>query len=221
MIQVSDADLHVFIDPWPIRSNQTLELTAGWKTFSFSILRLWCMLFKETCYFISNKLATCRLQKSNHRSHPTFSKIDHSGNVTHFPFAPPSLQIAVSLRPDSRSFDGKISWTTDLESNISHLRKRKIIDSKVPLGGEMLVPWRVLFGMYSHLMFFCFFFKTVPKQAQEMHKERAIIYMLEWLKDLTCSGKKLLVKRISYIYLDLPKGAKWFLKGVNSPSLMV
>ena len=24
-----------------------------------------------------------------------------------------------------------------------------------------------------------------------------------------------------HIYLDLPKGAKWFLKGVNSPSLRV
>ena len=28
-------------------------------------------------------------------------------------------------------------------------------------------------------------------------------------------------KNVMYIYLDLPKGAKWFLKGVNSPSLRV
>jgi len=37
----------------------------------------------------------------------------------------------------------------DKKVNISHLGKRKIIDSKMPFLGNMLVPWRVyLFSLF-------------------------------------------------------------------------
>ena len=53
-----------------------------------------------------------------------------------------------------------------------------------------------------------------PQRDQGRHLPRIDSY---WLKKITCTQKV----RINFTYLDLPKGAKWFLKGVNLPSLRV
>ena len=53
-----------------------------------------------------------------------------------------------------------------------------------------------------------------PQRDQGRHLPRIDSY---WLKQITCTQKV----PINFTYLDLPKGAKWFLKGVNLPSLRV
>ena len=47
------------------------------------------------------------------------------------------------VKPDKMPKETVTHRTTLRETNISHLEKRKIVDSKVPLKGDMLVPWRV------------------------------------------------------------------------------
>ena len=46
----------------------------------------------------------------------------------------------------SKSCLSRLEKSTLQETNISHLGKRKIIDSKVPSKGDMLVPWRALYN---------------------------------------------------------------------------